>query len=207
MTTWWYSEKDNKTGPVEIDEIKRLLLSGKISTKTMIWREGMESWLPLEEVKELEEVKAVLPPPLPPKAVVDPLNYPMAKRWPRFFARIFDVWWELLLVATILELVLDRYSAGFIEWFNGPGSGQIFAILCLPIALFLDAILYKVFGNTPGKALSGLKVGTIDGKSLSFPQYLKRNLELWASGLALGVPLINLFTMSNCNGLMKRDTN
>lgn len=130
------------------------------------------------------------------------LSYPLATRWPRFFARIFDMWWETLLIGLILGAVLGRYSASFVEWINGPrpDASHLFDILCLPIALVLDALLYRVVGNTPGKALLGLKVGTLAGKPLSLAQYLNRNFSMWASGLALGLPLINLFTMANQSG-------
>jgi uncharacterized RDD family membrane protein YckC len=200
MTAWWYVDKNKKIGPIETDELKRLLQSGKIGAKTMLWHEGMDVWRPLDQVEELNGLKAVVPPPLLPKADPDPLSYPLATRWPRFFARIFDVWWETLLIGLILGAVLGRYSASFVEWLNGPGASQLFSILCLPIALILDALLYRAVENTPGKALLGLKVGTLDGKPLSLAQYLNRNLSMWASGLALGFPLINLFTMANQSG-------
>lgn len=197
MTIWWYADKDKKTGPIEMDELRQLLQSGRIGSKTMLWHEGMEAWQPLDEIEELNELKFAVPPPLPPKTNPDPLSYPLATPWPRFFARIFDVWWETLLVSLILGAVLGRYSAGFVEWINGPGASQLFGILCLPIALTLDALLYRVVGNTPGKALLGLKVGTLDGKPLSLAQYLSRNFSMWVSGLALGFPFFNLFTMAN----------
>lgn len=197
MTAWWYTDKDKKTGPVETDELKRLLQAGKIGSKTMLWHEGMEAWQPLEEVDELNELQAAVPPPLPPKSDPDSLSYPLATRWPRFFARIFDVWWELLLVVFVLSAVLGRYSASFVEWINGAGASQLFGFLCLPIALILDASLYRIVGNTPGKALLGLNVGTLRGEPLSLAQYIKRNFSMWVSGLALGLPLINLFTMAN----------
>lgn len=200
MTAWWYVDKDKKIGPIETDELKRLLQSGKVGVKTMLWHEGMDSWRPLNEVDELNGLKGVVPPPLPPKTDPDPLSYPLATRWPRFFARTFDVWWEILLIALILGAVLGRYSASFVEWINGPGAGQLFAIICLPIALILDALLYRVVGNTPGKALLGLKVGTLNGQSLSLVHYLSRNFSLWAGGLAFGIPLINLFTMAHQSG-------
>jgi uncharacterized RDD family membrane protein YckC len=197
MTAWWYVEKDEKTGPVEKDELRKLLQAGRIGPKTMLWQEGMETWRPLDEVDELNDLEVVAPPLLPLKTNPDPLSYPLATRWPRFFARIFDVWWEILLVSVVLGAVLGRYSAGFVEWINGPGASQLLGILCLPIALILDAFLYRVAGNTPGKALLGLKVGTLDGKPLSLTQYINRNFAMWASGLALGLPLVNLFTMAN----------
>ncbi len=64
MTAWWYSDKDKKTGPVETDELKRLLQTEKIGCKTMLWHEGMEAWISLEEVEELNGLKAAVPPPI-----------------------------------------------------------------------------------------------------------------------------------------------
>lgn len=200
MTAWWYAEKDKKTGPLEQGDLARLIQSGTIGPRTMLWKEDMDSWLPLDEIKELQTLKAAVPPPLPPKVSADPLTYPMASRWPRFFARIFDVWWEILLVSFALGAVLGRYSAGFVEWINGPGAGQLFAIMCLPIALILDTGIYRLIGNTPGKALLGLKVGLLNASPLSFGQYLGRNLSIWLKGLAIGLPLINLFTMAYQSG-------
>jgi uncharacterized RDD family membrane protein YckC len=197
MTAWWYVDKNKKIGPIEIDGLKQLIQSDRIDAKTMLWHEGMDAWRPMDQVEKLNDLKVIIPPPLPPNADTDPLSYPMATRWPRFFARIFDVWWETMLVAFILGAVLGHYSASFIEWLYEPGASPLFNLLCLPIALILDALLYKIVGNTPGKALLGLKVGTLDGKSLSLAQYLTRNFSMWLSGFALGIPLINLFTMAN----------
>jgi uncharacterized RDD family membrane protein YckC len=204
MTAWWYAEKDKKAGPLEQGDLALFIQSGTIGPRTMLWKEGMESWLPLDEIKELQTLKAVVPPPLPPKVNPDPLTYPMAAPWPRFFARIFDVWWEILLISFPLGVVLGRYSAGFVEWINGPGAGQVFTIMSIPIALILDAAIYRLTGNTPGKALLGLKVGLIDASPLSFGQYLARNLSIWVKGLAIGFPLINLFTMAHQSGRLRK---
>lgn len=200
MTAWWYAEKDKKTGPLEQGDLTRLIQSGKIGSRTMLWKEGMGSWPPLDEIEELQALKPAVPPPLPPKVSSDPLTYPMATRWPRFFARIFDVWWEILLVSFVLGAVLGLYSAGFVEWINGPGASQLFGILCLPVALVLDAAIYRLIGNTPGKSLLGLKVGRLDALPLSFSQYLGRNISMWVRGFALGFPLFNLFTMAHQSG-------
>ena len=34
MTAWWYVDKDKKIGPIETDELKRLLQSGKVGANT-----------------------------------------------------------------------------------------------------------------------------------------------------------------------------
>jgi uncharacterized RDD family membrane protein YckC len=119
----------------------------------------------------------------------------LATRWARFFARIFDLWCEGFLAPFILLAASYYYSADFVEWIKGVPL-LLFSFLCLPHALFLDAFLYRVFGNTPGKALLGLKVETLDRKPLSFRQYLNRNYSMWVSGLSLGIPLVYLCTMA-----------
>jgi len=117
-----------------------------------------------------------------------------ATRWPRFFARMFDLGLESLLIG-LLVLVL---SIGFREFTKLiPKSIILQSMLFLPFQLMLDAIIYWLIGNTPGKALLGLKVRLVDTSPLSFSQYLSRNLTIWGSGLAFGLPLINLFTMAH----------
>jgi serine/threonine protein kinase len=123
------------------------------------------------------------------------LEYPMANRWPRFFARIFDLWWEMVLVNFSLSFFLSMYSSGFLIWMSQPGSGALFSLATLPLGLLLDALVHRVFGNTPGKALLALKVASPSGVSLGFAGHARRNLGLWLHGLALGLPLISLFTL------------
>jgi uncharacterized RDD family membrane protein YckC len=134
---------------------------------------------------------------LPSEVTIAPVIYPLATKWPRFFARTFDIWWENMIVAFALVFLLSRQSADFVEWINTDTNDITFGLLCLPISLILDAFFYYFIGNTPGKALLGLKVDTIEGKSLTFVQYLGRNFSMWLRGLALGFPLFNLVTMSN----------
>lgn len=196
MSGWWYAGGDGKVGPVEVGEIERLIQSGAVSPSTLLWREGMAEWLPLADIPEFKRGVEPVPPPLPTPTANIPAFYPMATKWPRFFTRLFDLWWESILVAFVLSAILGIYSASFVSWISRPGSGYVFSLLCLPLALTLDAAIYGLLGNTPGRALLGLQVGRLDASNLSFGQYHARNLSLWVSGLALGFPLINLFTMA-----------
>jgi uncharacterized RDD family membrane protein YckC len=200
MSAWWYIIKDKKTGPVEIEALKKLFQTGVIGEKTMLWREGMETWEPLDNVEELSSMRALIPPPLPSKTKISEQDYPLANRWSRFFARIFDIWWISLLFTFVTAFILSKYSAGFVRFINSPGSGQVVQILSLPVVLVIDAMLYKAMGNTPGKALLGITVKTSEGKSLSFTQYLGRNFSMWVRGFGLGIPLVNLFTMGAQSG-------
>lgn len=120
-----------------------------------------------------------------------------AKAWPRFFARMFDLWWESILIGMLSAIVLALIIPNFAVWISKPGSETLFGILIMPIALIFDAALYSLAGNTPGKMLLGLKVTRLGGIPLEFGEYFSRNMSVWFSGLALGLPLINLFTMAN----------
>ena len=196
MAQWWYDGKGKKTGPVETDQLRRLLQKGKISLSTAVWQEGVATWQPLGEVEALRVLKDSIPPPLPPKNDVAPSAYSLAGRWPRFFARIFDVWWEVLLVGFVFGIIL-RLFPSFVWKSNNSIAITLFGLFCLPVSLVFDAAFYQIFGNTPGKALLALEVTTLDYRPLTFKQYLGRNFSLWVNGLAFGLPLINLFTLAN----------
>ncbi|MDR0276243.1 MAG: RDD family protein [Burkholderiaceae bacterium] len=133
------------------------------------------------------------------------LTYPLATRWPRFFARIFDLWWELSLTSFVISFILGAYSSKFIELFSDDWIKKLFIILCVPLALILDAIIYRLVGNTPGKALLGLRVVSHNSSRLSFSEYLERNLLLWKSGLGFGIPFVNLITMINQYQVMREE--
>jgi TPR repeat protein len=79
---WWYADKSINNGPVEADELKKLLQIGKINLKTLVWQERMVAWRPLDEVEELSSLKASVPPPLPPKFDPRPSNYHQATHSP-----------------------------------------------------------------------------------------------------------------------------
>ncbi|MBK6741723.1 MAG: hypothetical protein IPG66_01625 [Hydrogenophilales bacterium] len=89
------------------------------------------------------------------------------------------------------------YSSVFVKWFISPGADYLFEIMCIPVALVLDASIHQLFGNTPGKAMLGLKVELRGESILSYSQYLGRNFSMWAKGMACGVPVISFFSMIN----------
>lgn len=123
------------------------------------------------------------------------LSFPLATPWPRAFARIFDIWWESILIGGAAGFLLGQYSSAYLHWANQPNSDYLFGLVLLPFVLLFDAVVFRFTGNTPGKAMLGIRVASLRGTPLEFGQYLRRNLTLWWSGLALGIPLANLFTL------------
>lgn len=134
----------------------------------------------------------------PPHYALDAPGFdraPLAGRWPRFLARLFDVWWEsLAVVALALVAVLAWVASGgtLPQWSLPPAA---YGLMALPVAFLLDALVYGVFSNTPGKALLGLSVTDGKGERLRIGQYLDRNLRVWAAGWGLGIPIVSLFAL------------
>lgn len=186
MASWWYYDRHEEIGPVSDDEIRHLLLGGQIHAKTLVWDTSGEPRRPLNEVKEFQAAVAL----------VESRNaFPLATRWPRFFARVLDTWWEVVLFAFGLGYALSWFSADFVAWLSRPSSDMFFSLFVFPLALTADALVYWQFGNTPGKALVGLKVLNKHGGALTFKDYLNRNFSLWVSGIGLGIPIANLAAM------------
>lgn len=124
--------------------------------------------------------------------------------WRRYFARMLDIYLIALVSLPIISLILCRYSASFINLATNPNKQDVLNIMMLPVVLFLEAIIFGFFGNTPGKALLGLKVIKANDEPLGFMQYLKRNLTIWWNGLAFGIPLLSILAMISQANLVRK---
>ncbi len=217
---WWYVDNNKKTGPIAEPDLLILRRRGVIDQDTLVWSEGMQSWLPFREVAALTDRGLVSPPPIPgqtpePAQAGSPLpdgsesagnaSQPApnelrsltgddhAGPWHRYFARMIDL--------TLIGLLVS-FPAGYALAFLFPESftaiasnGFLLSALLMPIVLVAEAIVFGLFGATPGKALLKISVVRLHGPPLGFIGYLRRQVGVWFSGIGLGVPLISLFTM------------
>ena len=62
---WYYSKNGVQLGPVSENEIRMKLASGEISASDLVWRDGMNDWLPAAKVPDLTPLSAF---PLAPSA-------------------------------------------------------------------------------------------------------------------------------------------
>lgn len=60
---WYYAESSSRIGPLDIDELGKVLRNRKRAAETFVWRYGFEGWQQAGEVRELKQFVA-LPPPL-----------------------------------------------------------------------------------------------------------------------------------------------
>ncbi len=50
---WYYAQRGKQAGPIDPETLRRLLQSGQVAPTDLVWREGMATWSPAEEVREL----------------------------------------------------------------------------------------------------------------------------------------------------------
>jgi len=79
MADQWYVGKGGKKhGPFTNDQLKKLAADGKIDRTDLLWKEGMEKWVPCSSAKGLFSAVAAAPlsPSPPPPAFDNPLAAP-----------------------------------------------------------------------------------------------------------------------------------
>jgi hypothetical protein len=69
---WFYAEGGQKRGPVPISELLRRLASIADSRRVLVWREGLDSWKPVAEVREISEQLRPLPESAPASDMREP---------------------------------------------------------------------------------------------------------------------------------------
>lgn len=119
----------------------------------------------------------------------------LAGPWERYFARSIDLTITLSVLLTGLYLVLPSISPQLaLDLYNAQPAAV--ALLLLPLALFVNAGIITLCGNSLGKAIFAIRAEPIDGRQrFGFGGTLKREFTVWLRGLALGIPVLNLFTM------------
>jgi hypothetical protein len=65
MKKYFYSDGKEKHGPFSSEELR----TENINKETLIWFEGLEDWVPAKDIKEIEEILQLIPPPIPTNAI------------------------------------------------------------------------------------------------------------------------------------------
>lgn len=50
---WYYEEAEEAAGPVSRASLIALMRAGAVTGSTLVWRQGMDDWAPLDDVDEL----------------------------------------------------------------------------------------------------------------------------------------------------------
>jgi TPR repeat protein len=106
---------------------------------------------------------------------------PQTRAWLRFGARMVDIWLFTVGIGTLLALVAsDLRGAILVCWLLWP---------------VVEAILLSTWGTTPGKALLCIHLESLHRQKLDFLTALSRSVAVFFYGMAIGLPIISLFTL------------
>lgn len=175
---WFISLHGQRLGPFSADELARQLHDGEISSRTWVWREGLDHWTPLG-FTELGPQRG-----LAPESALS-MGQDGVRRggfWRRFIAYQIDS--VILFVPTMLinTIALLAY---------GPELGKSIAwAVSMVLSATYFAVLQAYIEGSFGKRLLGLAlVGERDYEELNLQQSLIRYAMLGVSMLAffLGV--------------------
>jgi len=124
-----------------------------------------------------------------------PAAHALAGPWTRYFARSIDI--------SIIATVLLTGIYWVLPWVNPKLYLQVYFVdpramvfLLLPVVVVINAVIITLTGNSLGKAIFAIRAEPVDGRPrFGLGGNLKREFRVWAQGLGLGIPLVNIFTM------------
>lgn len=184
------------SGPHSQFFIIERIRDGSLKGDELVWRLGSD-WVPLNELNDFASYWA------PPEEEEDPENTIEIKPpalsssvspWLRFWARMLDYLWYVCVLAMILGTILPQSAVVWI-WSSSNLNVVINSLLFLTFVP-VEAFLLSRFGTTPGKALLKISVRHLDGNLPSFSRALFRSFQVYIKGVALWLPMVNLFAMT-----------
>lgn len=191
---WWYLVGDSPRGPVSLAVLETMLNHGVMTQQSLVWKEGLSDWISVAELCALRKNASVQSEPAPLSKPAWQADLVPAGAWRRFVARMVDIW-IISLPLALLGWWLAALMPGFALWLQRPASPHLMALGLLPLVLLLEAGVFACFGTTPGKALLGVVIRTLDGQPLTAAQYLWRQLGVFWYGFAMGLPIISLIAV------------
>jgi uncharacterized RDD family membrane protein YckC len=169
-------------GPYSLEQIQDMLDGGAVTFDDIVWVEGTEGWIPLNEVEGIY----LRPAPELGGAVV--AEGTQTRPWVRYWARSIDIALICIIVGIPIGAVLP-------DELNNRLVDQLIQFLAMTLWIPIEAALIATFGCTPGKALLRVRVSNKNGSNLSFGQALSRSFGVWLMGLGTGlIPLVTLVT-------------
>jgi uncharacterized RDD family membrane protein YckC len=215
---WHYMQGSQSVGPFSEEQICAMVRSGTLDSSALIWAQGSETW---KSAKDVFDINDDVPPPLPKQSNESPLIQDVQLEskwasapphpWRRYFARMIDIlvngYFILFSFSTILWALTPRFAQEFSSVFEKPEGGLIDAILTTFMSTFLTAAFIGFTGTSIGKWFFGIRVLDKNNKPLGYKKAFKREMMVWARGLALGIPNIALFTNYSAYEKLLKDGN
>jgi hypothetical protein len=158
---WHYTSGGKKIGPVPPVELKRLADTGILTPTDLVWREGMQQWVPARAVKGLFPDTQAAP---PPAAATAP---PAAPSTPRRALPSSD--WHPL--DSVIDAARAACPDDLAETISGvAGRIGVLALYISAAITLIGGILLAIRGNSFGAFVAGIGVtiGVLVGQYIAY---------------------------------------
>jgi uncharacterized RDD family membrane protein YckC len=202
---WFYVENGSQQGPVTEYELRSLRSSGKLTSSSLVWRDGMENWAPYDQSLGDETEVLATPPAIAADTAVEvqsdePMRY--AGFWIRAGAKIIDslILGAIQMAVFVVFMIVTGVGGAITE---SAGSGPSDAVSLLiglgAMVLWLFMIVLSIgyptyfhgrYGATWGKMALGIKVVSPDGGNISYMRSFGRAFAEILSGMILYIGYI-----------------
>jgi uncharacterized RDD family membrane protein YckC len=207
--SWYYALEGAMLGPLPEEDLRKRFLRGELPKDTLVWSDGMAAWAPATRVAELMSEP---PPPIPAPAAAATVapafagaaraRQPAAparpaaslrRPWARLGARVADILLFQLVVAFLIPSawIPDAERTVAFQFFMA-GLTIVTLLAWTPI----EAFCLSRWGMTPGKWIYRVRVVHPDGRFLTFGEAFTRAIQVFAKGMAIGLPGVQLITMA-----------
>jgi uncharacterized RDD family membrane protein YckC len=213
---WFYAKDGHPAGPVDDQELERLVATGAVNETTLVWRSGLAEWKPYGEIRAIPPLPVPEEPPelapnepaeqvpaaLEPASSVPPFageTLPYAGFWIRVAASIFDC----LILAPPFTLLYIGFLVEFPDLLASYPAGAhvrtLFDVCAILMFAAYQTLFVGAYGATPGKMICYLRVISSDGSRISYGRALARYLCKGLSGvLFIGFIMVG-FNRQKCS--------
>ncbi len=178
-------------------------------------RREYDEWIAAQRRAEAAQPAPAAPSTPPPPKSPSPLavadngwQSTVPAPWRRYFARMFDsfligviLWVAIGFAIGVANPSLAQSAFGNESALHNPFVSSMFT---LALVIPFTAALVGFTGTTIGKWIFGVRVTHTDGSPIGYKAAIQREVSVWLSGLALGVPLISLATLITSYQVLKK---
>lgn len=221
---WYVGRNGQKAGPYSTEQLKRMAAAGQLVPTDLLWKQGLETWVPLEKVKGLVPAGAggTLPPlDLEPQGATPAARPAGPAEWnpyqasstsdltaggqgivyaefmPRVAAYLLDN--IFIGVIGLILLVGVAFMFGLVSGGDESviGTGFLLGLLLNFFVTILYFVGYETSAKqgTWGKQILGIKVTNMEGGRLTTGQAIGRFFAKFITGLTCSIGyLLPLFT-------------
>jgi uncharacterized membrane protein len=149
---WHYVQNGQACGPVETSALQALLQNGSLGPDNLVWKQGMQDWIPARSVADfgISGAQGAAPPPIPPLSL--PPKVPAAAMGPDAIDIQHNKVFAVLAYIGILFLVplLAAPRSRFARYHTNQGIVLFLAILVVSVAIPIVSIIMTPIGISAG---------------------------------------------------------